>query len=34
MSEEGIAAARAEAAELGLSNAEFSNGDCAELTGS
>ncbi|MFF7590445.1 class I SAM-dependent methyltransferase [Kitasatospora purpeofusca] len=34
MSEEGIAAARAEAAELGLSNAEFSIGDCAELTGS
>lgn len=34
MSEGGIAAARAEAAELGLSNAEFQIGDCAALTGS
>ncbi|MFD9128535.1 class I SAM-dependent methyltransferase [Kitasatospora sp. NPDC059571] len=33
MSEEGLAAARAEAAELGLSNADFQLGDCAELTG-
>ncbi|GAA1189118.1 2-polyprenyl-3-methyl-5-hydroxy-6-metoxy-1,4-benzoquinol methylase [Kitasatospora gansuensis] len=33
MSEDGIAAARAEAAELGLANAAFRIGDCAELTG-
>lgn len=33
MSEEGIAAARAEAAALGLANAAFDIGDCAELTG-
>lgn len=33
-SEEGIAAARAEAAELGLDNADFEVGDSAELTGS
>ncbi|MCZ4122264.1 class I SAM-dependent methyltransferase [Streptomyces sp. H39-S7] len=34
MSDDGIAAARAEAAELGLANAEFAVGDCAGLTGS
>ncbi|MFI9103147.1 class I SAM-dependent methyltransferase [Streptomyces fildesensis] len=34
MSDDGIAAARAEAAELGLANAEFQVGDCATLTGS
>ncbi|NEA57197.1 methyltransferase domain-containing protein [Streptomyces sp. SID13666] len=34
MSEGGIAAARAEAAELGLANVEFQVGDCAALTGS
>ncbi|CAG6397749.1 class I SAM-dependent methyltransferase [Streptomyces cocklensis] len=34
MSEDGIAAARAEAAELGLGNADFRVGDSAELTGS
>lgn len=34
MSEDGIAAARAEAAALGLANAAFDIGDCAELTGS
>ncbi|GAA1226802.1 class I SAM-dependent methyltransferase [Kitasatospora nipponensis] len=34
MSEDGIAAARAEAAELGLTNTDFRVGDCTELTGS
>lgn len=34
MSEHGITAARAEAAALGLGNADFQVGDCAELTGS
>ncbi|MFD9426540.1 MULTISPECIES: methyltransferase domain-containing protein [unclassified Streptomyces] len=33
MSEDGIAAARAEAAALGLTNAGFEAGDCSELTG-
>lgn len=34
MSEEGIAAARAEAAALGLANTAFDIGDCAEVSGS
>ncbi|MEN8653065.1 class I SAM-dependent methyltransferase [Streptomyces sp. 21So2-11] len=34
MSEDGITAARAEAAALGLANADFQVGNCAELTGS
>ncbi|WP_406098527.1 class I SAM-dependent methyltransferase [Streptomyces sp. NBC_01013] len=34
MSEEGIAAARAEAAALGLTNTAFDIGDCAEVSGS
>ncbi|WP_232247300.1 class I SAM-dependent methyltransferase [Kitasatospora azatica] len=34
MSEDGVAAGRAEAAELGLTNTDFRVGDCAELTGS
>ncbi|MCX5139122.1 MULTISPECIES: methyltransferase domain-containing protein [unclassified Streptomyces] len=34
MSDEGIAAARAEAAALGLSNTAFDIGDCAEVSGS
>ncbi|MEU1472705.1 methyltransferase domain-containing protein [Streptomyces sp. NPDC005761] len=34
MSEEGITAARAEAAALGLSNTAFDIGDCAEISGS
>ncbi|MET7643718.1 methyltransferase domain-containing protein [Streptomyces sp. NPDC005426] len=34
MSEEGIAAARAEAAALGLANTAFDIGDCAEISGS
>ena len=34
MSEEGIAAARAEAAELGLANTAFDIGDCSEISGS